>query len=103
MTVHEVKLLSQFWDATIRGDRSFDVRLDSHNFKVNDVLKMCEWKLDADRYTGRKCYRLITYVLYAEDIPTSILPSGYVIMSLEKIPFWGIHLVGIRTAVSNLR
>jgi Domain of unknown function (DUF3850) len=85
MKLHVLKLWPQFWDDTISGVRSFDIRNNDREFKVGDLLRLREWDPDEPLgYTGRECYRRITYVLRAENCPAGAIKEGYVALSLVE-------------------
>lgn len=50
-------------------------------FDVGDTLLLREWNPDTQRYTGRRCRRLVTYVL---SDPAFVKP-GFVVMSLAAL------------------
>jgi Domain of unknown function (DUF3850) len=88
VTTHDLKLWPQFWDATVAGGRSFDIRNNDRGFKVDDVVRLREWDPGIEPpgewpgYTGRECYRRITYVLHAEDCPAGAITAGYVALAM---------------------
>ena len=76
--LHEVKLLSMFYQDVIEGKKPFEIRFNDRNYKKDDEIVFNEWR-DHD-YTGRKCSAIIKDVF---DI--SILMSGYVAFTFELL------------------
>ena len=84
MATHELKTLLEFYRAVECGAKTFEVRRNDRGFMIGDVLHLLEWDnsklaLNASElteeeldelpyteraeYTGRDCYRKVTYVL----------------------------------------
>jgi hypothetical protein len=81
---HNLKTCPEFFDAVLKGDKTFEVRLNDRGFRVGDNLVLKEWLPNTKQYTGRQTKRSITYILsglglqpnwivmaikYAEDLP----------------------------------
>ena len=78
---HELKSWPQYFNATLRGDKDFDLRLDDRAFGVCDYLILREWNPKNKQYTGRQLTRQIKYILRdAFD-----LPEGMVILGLKTV------------------
>ena len=45
MTIHELKIWPQYFDAIASGIKTFEVRKDDRGFAVGDTLVLKEWKL----------------------------------------------------------
>lgn len=80
---HELKTWPVFYKAIIDGSKTFEVRKNDRNFKVNDVLLLREYDPDAEQYTGSSTKRKVTYVL--GDNPFFQL-NKMVILGLQPIP-----------------
>lgn len=85
--LHELKISPEYFDAVAQGVKPFEVRKNDRDFKVGDVLCLCEGDKDNDRivtgthysgYSGRKTRKVITYILDAPDY----VKEGYVILGL---------------------
>lgn len=61
-TVHELKILPQYFEMVANGSKRFELRKDDRDYKVGDLLVLKEY--DGKDYTGRKLSAyLITYIL----------------------------------------
>lgn len=99
MTTHSLKVWPEFFDALQSTDKLFELRRDDRDFKVDDWLKLREWK-PADimagepaAFTGQRMLRQVAYVLRGEDTcaltgPEDGLDSpvakGWVILGLRQ-------------------
>lgn len=88
---HELKTLTEFFPPLIRGEKTFEIRVNDRDYKVGDVLHLREWipcpecngtrrvwpegKRGASHhclecsdmphpgiYTGEECERVVTYI-----------------------------------------
>ena len=73
---HELKILPEYFEAVVRGIKTFEVRKDDRPYKPGDVLVLREY--DAQKYTGRTCGADVLYVLRGE-----YCRDGYCIMSIK--------------------
>ena len=78
MQTVEKKILPWYFEAVASGQKNFELRRDSDDFVVGNVLVLRE--CDGLGYTGRSVSRTITYVL--RDVPEYGLEDGFAI--------WGI-------------
>lgn len=76
---HELKTWPEYYEAIIRGDKTFEVRSDDRGgYDVGDVLALHEW--DRVRgYSGRTCEVTVTYVL--RDPKFGVAP-GFVVLGI---------------------
>lgn len=72
----EKKILPEYFEAIIKDEKKFEIRLDEDNAQVGDALILKEW--DGEKFTGREVGRNITYVL--RNVPEYGLKDGYCIM-----------------------
>jgi ASC-1-like (ASCH) protein len=79
MTVHELKILPEYFDAVRCGDKRFEIRKNDRNFHSGDILRLKEW--DGQKYTGEEIDVLVRYILYGID--EYGLSEGYCIMSID--------------------
>ena len=77
--IHELKILTQYFEEVKSRRKTFEIRKNDRNFKVGDDLILKEW--DGEKFTGRKIERTISYILY--DWPCG-LKDGYCVMSLAS-------------------
>lgn len=59
-TIHELKLSTEFYSDVETKIKTFEIRKNDRNFKINDVLLLKEW--DGVKYTGRFIERKICYI-----------------------------------------
>lgn len=59
---HELKTLTSYYEAVSAGYKTFEVRKNDRDFKVDDVMILEEYDL-IFKYTGNKIYTRITYIL----------------------------------------
>lgn len=60
--VHELKTWPTFYRVVESGQKPFEVRRDDRTFLPGDLLHLREWDRQ-EGYTGRSCWRIITYLL----------------------------------------
>jgi hypothetical protein len=85
--IHELKTWSEYYNAinhpSIKYRKTFEVRKNDRDFQVGDYLSLLEYDPNIEEYTGRRCFRLITYILDKQPY----VPEGYVVMGLiEDVP-----------------
>ena len=93
MKIHELKILPQYFNAVIEGEKTFELRKDDRGFKVGDVLMLKEFSLNekyetiegAETYfSGRKILREINYIL--KDVSEKMgLEKDYAILGIKPI------------------
>jgi hypothetical protein len=76
-----LKTWPAFFSATEAGIKPFEMRRDDRQFRVGDVLELCEFDPDGGAYTGRVVRRRVTYVMRGK--PAFGLKAGYVVMGLK--------------------
>lgn len=87
MSTHELKSWPDFFEAILNGSKAFELRVNDRDYAVGDLLWLKEWDDLLQQYTGRQCFRRVTYILEGLGQQGSIQPlkgllRGYVIMSL---------------------
>lgn len=76
MKVHELKIDKKYYDDVVNFKKTFEIRYNDRDYKVDDVLKLQEYS--NGEYTGRYVYVVVTYLLDDE----TYLQKGYVCMSI---------------------
>lgn len=66
------------------GKKTFEIRKDDRDYKVNDVLVLKEYDNKKGEYTGHYVRRLVTHVM--REYPIFGLKKGFCIMSLQNTP-----------------
>jgi hypothetical protein len=75
--IHELKTWQPFFDALVKGNKTFEIRENDRAFGVGDTLVLKEWDNVHNLYTGREVRRVVTYI-------TSMHQQyGYVVMGLR--------------------
>lgn len=74
---HELKILSEYFEAVASGEKKFEARFDDRGYQVGDELILCEIDQD-ESYTGRMVCVTVTYI-YRGDY----CRRGFCIMSIE--------------------
>lgn len=76
---HDLKIRPEYFEAIVRGDKTFEVRFNDRNYQEHDILHLQEH--DGENYTGRELSAEVTYLL---DNP-GYCKEGFVIMSIKGI------------------
>jgi len=64
---HELKSWPEFFEPTLRGEKTHDVRRsDDRHFAVGDRLRLREFDPRTERYSGRECIVEVTYITSAK-------------------------------------
>lgn len=77
--VHEVKLLPEYYEAVLSGDKRFELRKDDRGYRVGDTLRLREWLNEG--YTLRVLDKQIVYVL--RDNQCEGLRPGWCILGIR--------------------
>ena len=93
MTIHELKILPEYYDAVRCGDKRFEIRKNDRNYHSGDILRLKEW--DGEKYTGEELDVLVRYIYYGID--EYGLAEGYCIMSIDTM----MHNIPRVTAFDN--
>lgn len=89
MTIHELKSWPEWFDATVSGRKTFDVRINDRGFTVGDRLLLREWNPESEQYTGRSALFDVTYVMDTDgDVISRGISSDYVVMAIAAVPDW---------------
>lgn len=77
--IHELKILPQYFNEVVSGNKQFELRKDNRDYQIGDLLLLKEYLADKDEYTGRESnlYK-ITYIL--RNVPEYGLMDGYCII-----------------------
>lgn len=59
--VHQIRLLTKYFDDVLSGKKSFELRKNDRDYKVGDILEMTEFK--DGKNTGRMARMIVTYFL----------------------------------------
>ena len=81
MKIHDLKLNNKYYRDVAIGVKNFEIRYNDRDYQVGDMLKLQEW--DGEKFTGKYCYRMVTYILPCEEFDDWKNLKGYVVMSIE--------------------
>lgn len=74
-TIHELKILPEYFEAVVSGDKRFEIRKNDRNYKKGDILRLNEYQ--EGQYTGDVHVAEITYITdYAQQ-------DGYVVLGIK--------------------
>ncbi|WP_196607129.1 ASCH/PUA domain-containing protein [Pectinatus frisingensis] len=74
--IHKLKILPEYFEQVVTGNKSFEIRRNDRNFQIGDRLYLQE--LDGEKFTGRLTVRTITYITdYAQK-------ENYVVMGIKN-------------------
>ncbi|EFT45779.1 MAG: DUF3850 domain-containing protein [Enterococcus faecalis] len=73
--IHELKILPEYFEAVVSGDKRFEIRKNDRNYKKGDILRLNEYQ--EGQYTGDVHVAEITYITdYAQQ-------DGYVVLGIK--------------------
>lgn len=80
-TVHDLKCMSQYFDALKSGAKTFELRRNDRDYQVGDVLRLRKWGGEMrHRYWDEEpLYFIVTYMLWQCGFG---LKKGYVILGI---------------------
>ncbi len=78
---HEIKCLTEFYQAIEAGDKTFEIRKNDRDYNQWDFLYLHEVVGPGRIPTGRKMRRVVHYIMHGGQFG---LPVGYVCMSIRK-------------------
>jgi hypothetical protein len=85
----EKKVWSEYFQAILDGEKSFELRLNDFECKPGDILVLREWVPSMKQYTGRVLEREVGYILKfkPQELPfwpkEEIEKHGFQIISLK--------------------
>ena len=78
MTTHYLKTWPAPFEQVWNGRKTFEIRKDDRGFEVGDTLRLREYVLDADAYTGREVRVHVTYIARdAWGLPHDLVVMGW--------------------------
>jgi hypothetical protein len=85
---HRVKSWPSFFEATLSGAKTHDVRrMSDRDYQVGDTLRLLEFDPEKEQYTGRELCVRITYITSAKSpcaLSDACLDPDYCILSVSK-------------------
>lgn len=83
----EKKVQPPFFEAILKGDKNFEVRLNDFECNEGYVLVLREWDPEKKDYTGRTLEKKITYIVRTKNLP---------FWSKEEIEEKGYQIIGFK-------
>lgn len=83
-TTHKLKTLPRYFEVAWRGVKPWEVRKNDRNFQERDLIYLCEYS-DAQGFTGRYIYGMITYIFEGHREIDFGLQDEYVIFTYTEI------------------
>lgn len=77
--IHELKQLSEYFEAVISGEKLFEVRKNDRDYKVGDLLALNEYDAECKCYTGNSCLVYVDYILTDNEY----CKEDYCVMSIK--------------------
>lgn len=78
--IHELKCWPEPFEATIQGDKTFEIRTMDRPFKKGDTLWLREWNPKTVQYSGRECRVEVTFIAMPSQWK---LPPDVCVMSIK--------------------
>lgn len=73
--IHELKILPEYFEAVVSGNKRFEIRKNDRNYKKGDILRLNEYQ--DGQYTGDVYVAEITYITnYAQQ-------DGYIVLGIK--------------------
>lgn len=76
--LHTLKTLPQFFEASAKGIKNFEVRKNDRPYQTGDYVALNEW--NGEQYTGRFTLHKIVYVLSDPEY----CKQGFVVLGLQQ-------------------
>jgi ribosomal protein S17 len=83
----EEKVWPEYFEAILKGEKTFELRLADFKCQKGDILVLREWDPKKKDYTGRVIKKKITYVLRTKDLP---------FWGKNEVDKFGYQIIGFR-------
>lgn len=83
----EKKVQPPYFEAILKGDKNFEVRLNDFECNEGDILILREWDPEKKDYTGRTLEKKITYIVRTKNLP---------FWSKEEVEKNGYQIIGFK-------
>jgi hypothetical protein len=84
---HTKKILPEYFEKIVSGEKTFELRLANWGCSAGDTLILQEWDPVTKTYTGREITKEVTYVLQTNDI--DFWPK-------EDVDMYGYQIISIK-------
>lgn len=85
--IHELKILPEYFEDVVSGEKTFEIRKNDRPFKKGDLLALNEYDQSNKAYTGASCLVYVDYIL--DD--ANYCKIGYVAMAIKPCV---VHRIG---------
>ena len=79
MKLHNLKTWPEYFQAIVDGSKTFEIRKNDRDFKVNDLLCLKEYAPERGEYTNAWFWVKVTYILDKQPF----VPEGYMCMGIK--------------------
>ncbi|UOE78430.1 DUF3850 domain-containing protein (plasmid) [Parageobacillus thermoglucosidasius] len=76
---HRLKTWPEYFEAVLSGKKTFEIRKNDRDFRVNDLLLLQEYNPKTEEYTGREVLVEVTYITDFGQ------PDNQVVMSIARV------------------
>lgn len=83
----EKKILFEYFEKVLSGEKNFELRLADWECKPGDVLILREWNLEIKKYTGRQIEKEVGYVIKTKEVK---------FFSKEEAEKYGYQVIGFK-------
>jgi hypothetical protein len=80
--IHELKILPEYFNAVISGEKTFEIRMNDRGFAKGDLLALNEF--DGRHCTGNSCVVYVDYILDSSEY----CKKGMVVMAIKPCSVW---------------
>lgn len=80
MAVHELRILTEYFNPVVQGVKTFEIRKNERGYKVGDLLFLKEWD-ENGIYTGHSVIKEVVYITSYAQMPT------YVVLAIKEPQF----------------
>ena len=64
MTEHRLKISTDYFIRTKRGNKTAELRYDDRDYMVGDSVVLCEWKSRKKEFSGREIHKKISHITW---------------------------------------
>lgn len=79
MTIHELKILPEYYKAQVEGKKNFEIRKNDRNYKIGDKLVLKEYDPETNSFTGQSFVTEITFITDYQQ------KDGYVVLGTKDL------------------
>lgn len=79
MRYHYLRVWEEFFSALESQEKRFEIRVNDRDFNVGDILVLEEWNNKEEKYTGKKLFTRVSYMIQG----VFGLPKNLCVMSLK--------------------